>query len=148
MRKERFPSKRKSKLMPRSNGPFEILEKVGPNAYKVDLPGDYGVSATFNVSGLSPYFDDEPFPSLRENFHLPGGNGGDHHKKPKYHQAQPKEDSLKLQEVKEVAKLCRKLVFMPEEVLPPSSRNNTVFVCTFGLANVDPQLGDPYAFKA
>ena len=64
MRKERFPSKRKSKLMPRSDGPFEILEKVGPNAYKVDLPGDYGVSATFNVSDLSPYFDDEPLPIL------------------------------------------------------------------------------------
>ena len=52
------------------------------------------------------------------------------------------------QEVKEVAQLCRKLVFIPEEVLPPSSRNNTVFVCTFGLANVDPQLGDPCAFEA
>ena len=73
---------------------------------------------------------------------------GDHHEKPKDDQAQPKEDSLKLQEVKEVAQLFRKLVFMPEEVLPPSSRNNTVFVCTFGLANVDPQLGDPYAFEA
>ena len=39
--------------MPRSDGPFEILEKIGPNAYKVDLPGDYGVSATFNVADLS-----------------------------------------------------------------------------------------------
>ena len=45
LRKERFLSKRKSKLMPRSDGPFEIIEKVGPNAYKVDLPGDYGVFA-------------------------------------------------------------------------------------------------------
>jgi len=46
MRKERFPSKRKSKIMLRSDGLFEILEKLGPNAYKVDLPGEYGVSAT------------------------------------------------------------------------------------------------------
>jgi len=38
IRKGRFPSKRKSKIMPRSDGPFEILEQVGPNAYKVDLP--------------------------------------------------------------------------------------------------------------
>jgi len=38
MRKERFPSKRKSKIIPRSDGPFEILEQIGPNAYKIDLP--------------------------------------------------------------------------------------------------------------
>ena len=43
LRKERFPSKRKSKLMPRSDGPFEIIKKDGPNAYKVYLPGDFGV---------------------------------------------------------------------------------------------------------
>jgi len=72
---------------------------------------------------------------------------GDHHEKPKHHQAQPREDSLKLQEVKEVAKLCRKLVFMPEEVMPPSSRNFPVFVCTFGLTKVVPQLGAPHGFE-
>ena len=47
LRKERFPSKRKSKLLPRSEGPFKVLEKINPNAYKIDLPGAYGVSATF-----------------------------------------------------------------------------------------------------
>jgi len=73
---------------------------------------------------------------------------GDHREKPNDHQAQPKEDSLKLQEVKEVAKLCRKLVFMPEEVMPPSFRNFPVFVCTFGLTKVDPQLEAPYGFEA
>ena len=64
--------------MARSDGPFEIIEKVGPNACKVDLPGDYGVSATFNVSDLSPYVEDEPLPSLRTNSHSPGKNDGDH----------------------------------------------------------------------
>jgi len=78
LKKERFPSKRKSKLMPWSDGPFEIIEKVGPTAYKVDHPGDYGVSATFNVSDLSPYFEDEPLPSLRTNSHSPGKHDGDH----------------------------------------------------------------------
>jgi len=53
LRNERFSSKRKSKIMPRSDGPFEIIEKIGPNAYKVDLPIEYGVSATFNVANLS-----------------------------------------------------------------------------------------------
>jgi len=37
LRKERFPSKRKSKLMPRADGAFEILERVNDNAYKVNL---------------------------------------------------------------------------------------------------------------
>ena len=69
LRKERFPSKCKSKLIPRSDGPFEVLEKISPNAYKVDLPGDYGVSTIFNVADLSPYHDkDEGLPSLRTKF--------------------------------------------------------------------------------
>jgi len=79
LRKERFPSKRKSKLMPRSDGPFEILEKIGSNAYEVDLPGEYGVSTTFNVADLSPYYDeDEEIPSLRSNSSQAGEDDGDH----------------------------------------------------------------------
>jgi len=31
-----------------------ILEKINDNAYKVDLPDEYNISATFNVSDLSP----------------------------------------------------------------------------------------------
>jgi hypothetical protein len=55
MRKERFPHHRKSKLDPRGVGPFQVLERIGDNAYKIDLPGEYQVSATFNVSDLSPF---------------------------------------------------------------------------------------------
>jgi hypothetical protein len=55
MCKERFPAHRKTKLHPRGDGPFQILEKINDNAYKVDLPGEYKVSATFNVSNLSPF---------------------------------------------------------------------------------------------
>ena len=71
--------KRKSKLVPRSDGPFKIMEKIGPNAYKVDLPGDYGVSSIFNVTDLSPYFDeDQELSSFRSNSHLVRENDGDH----------------------------------------------------------------------
>ncbi|KAH0716655.1 hypothetical protein KY290_012917 [Solanum tuberosum] len=56
MRKEIFPSKRKTKLDPRGSGPYKVLGRIGGNAYKLDLPGEFQVSATFNVSDLS-HFD-------------------------------------------------------------------------------------------
>ena len=31
------------------------LECINDNAYKLDLPGEYNVSATFNVTDLSPF---------------------------------------------------------------------------------------------
>ncbi|KAJ9536642.1 hypothetical protein OSB04_un000191 [Centaurea solstitialis] len=55
LRKERFPAKRRSKLQPRGDGPFQVLERINDNAYKLDLPGEYQVSSTFNVADLSPY---------------------------------------------------------------------------------------------
>ncbi|GKC39173.1 transposon ty3-I gag-pol polyprotein [Tanacetum coccineum] len=68
-RKERFPSKCRSKLSPRSDGPFRVIPKVNDNAYAVDLPGNSSASATINVTDLQPYYDpDEPLPSLRSNF--------------------------------------------------------------------------------
>jgi len=39
--------------MPRGDGLFQIIEKINDNAYKVDLPGEYDVSAIFNVADLS-----------------------------------------------------------------------------------------------
>ncbi|XP_035542985.1 uncharacterized protein LOC118346088, partial [Juglans regia] len=54
-RKDRFPEKRRSKLLPRGDGPFQVVERINDNAYKLDLPGEYGVSASFNVADLSPF---------------------------------------------------------------------------------------------
>ncbi|GKV11025.1 hypothetical protein SLEP1_g22314 [Rubroshorea leprosula] len=55
MRKERFPAQRCSKLQPRGDGPFQVIARINDNAYKLELPGEYNVSATFNVSNLSPF---------------------------------------------------------------------------------------------
>ncbi|GJW03876.1 hypothetical protein Tco_1562732 [Tanacetum coccineum] len=44
---------KKGKLVPRFVGPFEIIEKVGPVAYRLDLPEEFnGVHDTFHVSNL------------------------------------------------------------------------------------------------
>jgi len=55
--------------MARSDRPFEILEKVGDNAYKLQQPRDMAVSATFNIGDLSPYVKDnfEDPSDLRSN---------------------------------------------------------------------------------
>jgi purine-nucleoside phosphorylase len=61
---------------------LHILESINDNAYKVDLPGEYGVSAIFNVSNLtlftisddlrSNHFkergDDEEQPNTKYNY--------------------------------------------------------------------------------
>ena len=71
MRKERFPVQRRSKLLPRGDDPFQVIEKINDNAYKLDLPGEYNVSASFNVSDLSPFDVDD---NLRTNPLQEGGN--------------------------------------------------------------------------
>ena len=74
MRKERFPAQRRSKLLPRGDGPFQVLERINDNAYRLDLPGEYNVSATFNVTDLSPFDIGE---DLRANPFQEGGNDED-----------------------------------------------------------------------
>ncbi|XP_071933078.1 uncharacterized protein [Coffea arabica] len=73
MRKERFPVQRRNKLQPRGDGPFQVLERINDNAYKLDLLGEYGVSATFNVSDLAPFDADDAF-DLRANPSQEEGN--------------------------------------------------------------------------
>jgi hypothetical protein len=59
LRKYRFPELRKSKLMPRAAGPYKIIEKINDNAYKLELPPEFGVSPSFNISDLKPYLGEE-----------------------------------------------------------------------------------------
>ena len=69
LRKDRFPNLRKSKLMPRADGPFKVLEKINDNAYKLELPADFGVSPTFNIADLKPYLGEEDeLPSRTTSF--------------------------------------------------------------------------------
>ncbi|WVZ97710.1 hypothetical protein U9M48_043224 [Paspalum notatum var. saurae] len=64
LRKDRFPTLRRSKLMPRAAGPFKVLTKINDNAYILDLPAEFGVSTSFNVADLKPYVGkDEELPS-------------------------------------------------------------------------------------
>jgi hypothetical protein len=59
LREERFPDLRTSKLMHGADGPFKVLEKINENAYKLDLPVDFGVSPTFNIAELKLYLGEE-----------------------------------------------------------------------------------------
>ena len=69
LRKDRFPNLRKSKLKPRADGPFKVLEKINDNAYKLELPADFGVSPTFNIADLKPYLGEEDeLPSRTTSF--------------------------------------------------------------------------------
>ena len=59
LRKDRFPDLRKSKLLPRADGPFKVLERINDNAYKLERPAAFGVSPTFNIANLKPYLGEE-----------------------------------------------------------------------------------------
>jgi hypothetical protein len=65
LRKERFPELRKSKLMSHAADPFKILAKINDNAYKLELPPKFGVSRTFKILDLRPYFGEEDEMLLR-----------------------------------------------------------------------------------
>nr|GEV20943.1 putative reverse transcriptase domain-containing protein [Tanacetum cinerariifolium] len=56
---------KRSKLSPRYVGPFEIVEKVGPVAYRLRLPQELvGIHDKFHVSNLKKYLADV-------NLHVP-----------------------------------------------------------------------------
>jgi hypothetical protein len=59
LRKEWFSDLRKSKLMSRTDGLFKILEQINDNAYKLELPPEFQVSPTFNISNLRSYLGEE-----------------------------------------------------------------------------------------
>jgi hypothetical protein len=60
-----------------ADGPFKILEKINDNAYKLELPSEFGVSPTFNISNLRPYLGDEDEVPLRTTSNQEGEDDED-----------------------------------------------------------------------
>ncbi|KAL4348662.1 hypothetical protein GQ457_17G008650 [Hibiscus cannabinus] len=59
-------AQRRSKLLPRGDGPFQIVEKVNDNAYKLNLPGEYTGLKQGNRS-VEDYFKEMEMAMMRAN---------------------------------------------------------------------------------
>jgi hypothetical protein len=49
------------KLLPKRYGPFKITEKIGPVAYRLDLPVNMKIHDVFHVDLLMPYKETEAY---------------------------------------------------------------------------------------
>ncbi|KAF5448338.1 hypothetical protein F2P56_028883 [Juglans regia] len=48
---------------------FQVIKKLGPNAYVIELPADYGISHVFNIEDLTQFHDsEEPVPAASDLF--------------------------------------------------------------------------------
>jgi hypothetical protein len=56
-----------------ADSPFKILERINDNAYKVELPSEFGVSPTFDISDLRPYLGEEDEVPSRTTSNQEGG---------------------------------------------------------------------------
>lgn len=56
-RTERYPPEVPQKLHVRSSGPYKVLNKIGPNAYVLDILTGLGISSSFNIEDLISYHD-------------------------------------------------------------------------------------------
>jgi len=75
LRKDRFPTQRKSKLLPRGDCPFQVIKIINENAYELNLFDTYLGSNSFNASDLTPFF--AGLPNLWINSLPPGEHDED-----------------------------------------------------------------------
>lgn len=61
LHKSRLPAGHHSKMTNKCIGLFQILERLGPSAYQLDLPATMRINSSFNVSDLSPYHAPDSF---------------------------------------------------------------------------------------
>jgi transposase InsO family protein len=71
MRLFRSEPGRGRKLLPKYEGPFEIINKISPVTYRLRLPVSYGMHPVINIAHLEPYnaspaeFDERPTKPMR-----------------------------------------------------------------------------------
>ena len=58
-------------LVPRYDGPFEVIEKVGAVAYRLKLPERLKLHPTFHVSYLRPFYEDNEDPKRSKSQRAP-----------------------------------------------------------------------------
>ncbi|KAM0017445.1 putative nucleotidyltransferase, Ribonuclease H [Helianthus debilis subsp. tardiflorus] len=119
LHKDRFPPGRCGKLHPRADGPFRVLKRINDNAYKINLPGHYKVSATFNIADLSPY-EGEDLTDSRASRFLEGEDDTD----PPKHLTTTRAQTICMK-VAKWAGLCGFVRFQP--------KNNYCYSCFFYL---------------
>ena len=54
-------------LHQRGDDPYQVLQIINNNAYKIDLLGGFSVRSTFNIVDLSPFYVGDNFPDSRTN---------------------------------------------------------------------------------
>jgi len=64
-------------LQPRRDEPFQVLEKINGNAYKIDFPSKYKVSNTLNISDLSIFSVNDEALEMTSNLSQERGNDKD-----------------------------------------------------------------------
>lgn len=72
LRKERFPSQRRNKLIATAEGTFNILERIGDSTFKLELPWETTITPTFNLGDLVSFLDDKSHENLRDIYFQAG----------------------------------------------------------------------------